>query len=76
VTGPSFTSETCMCAPNSPVATSAWHARAAASSPSNNARATAGSAAVLKPGRVPLWVSAASVNWGTSNKPPPMSLSE
>ena len=27
-----------MCAPNSPVATSAWHARAAASSPSNNAR--------------------------------------
>ena len=40
---------------------------------SNSAAACAGSAAGEKPGRLPRAVSAASVNCGTSNKPPPTS---
>ena len=36
---------------------------------------SAGAAAVLKPGRLPERVSAASVNWLTSNSPPPVCAS-
>ena len=38
VTGPSFTSATCMCAPNSPVATSAWRRRASSTRVPNSVR--------------------------------------
>ena len=40
----------------------------------NSSRASAGGAAGVKLGRVPLRVSAASVNWGTSSNPPSTSL--
>ena len=70
VTGPSLVSDTCMSAPNRPVATGAWRARALSTRYSKSRRPSSGLAAGLKPGLVPLSVSAARVNCETSNNPP------
>jgi len=58
-----------MSAPNTPVATRGKASRALATRPSKSSRASAGAAAGVKLGRVPLRVSAASVNCGTSSRP-------
>src|ERR1035441_5443679 len=68
VTGPSLISDTCMCAPKPPKATGAWAFCAWASRYSNRAAASAGGAARVKEARLPRSVSAASVNWGISNR--------
>ena len=60
-----------MSAPNSPQATSGWRSRARARKYAYSRRACSGGAAVLKPGRVPLRVSAARVNCGTTSRAPP-----
>ena len=75
VTGPSLVRLTRMWAPNLPVATrsSPSRARAALTARSNSSSPWAGEAAEEKPGRSPRRVSAASVNWGTSSSPPPVS---
>ena len=43
---------------------------------SKSRRPSSGGAALVKLARVPLFVSAARVNWGTSRTPPPMSWTE
>src|SRR5271165_2613910 len=70
VTGPSLVSDTRMWAPNTPVSTRPCWVRAAFTKASNKRRPCSGGAAVEKPGRKPLRVSAARVNWGTSSKLP------
>ena len=64
-----------MWAPKRPLATATWEACAPASSRSNTRRPISGIAAPLKLGRKPLRVSAASVNCGTSSRPPAVSRS-
>ena len=66
-----------MWAPKTPVSTlPGAAARQAATSSSKIRSASAGAAAVLNPGHMPLRVSAARVNWLTSNRPPAVSASE
>src|SRR5271156_6501592 len=74
VTGPSLVKDTCIWAPKTPLATRPRSARAAATNTSNKRRPKSGVAAVEKPGRSPLAVSAASVNCGTSSNSPPISV--
>ena len=63
VTGPSFTSATCMSAPNSPVGTSRPSSSATrAVKRSYIGRETASGAALTYDGRLPLRVEACSVN--------------
>src|SRR5690606_10033306 len=57
VTGPSLTSDTSICAPNSPVSTCRPRARSAAARSSYNARARPGGAAPMNDGRRPRLVS-------------------
>src|SRR5262245_58337967 len=66
VTGPSFTRLTCMSSPNTPVSTRGIHSSSLATNLSYSRSALSGPAAVEKLGRVPLFVSAARVNWGTA----------
>ena len=73
VTGPSFVNWTCIIAPNSPQAMRPCALRAACTNASNSCRPSSGVAAGVKLGRVPLRVSAASVNCGTASSSPPMS---
>src|SRR5205085_573270 len=54
VTGPSFTSSTCIMAPKRPVATGRPSARSASTNASYSGTATAGAAAPTKLGRRPL----------------------
>src|SRR5690606_6427249 len=77
VTGPSLTRLTTIWAPKRPVSTLPGSCRPQASTSWLNTRsASAGGAAVLKLGRIPESVSAASVNWLTSSRPPPESSRE
>src|SRR5690606_19400654 len=77
VTRPSLTRLTLILAPKPPVSTSAaCFSRQIATNRLNIRSASAGAAALVKPGRMPERVSAASVNWLTSSRPPPVSRRE
>src|SRR5712691_3753679 len=77
VTGPSLTSATCMCAPNTPVGTGLPRSRSSARTNAANAgAATSGAAAALYEGRAPLRVDAKRVNWLTARSSPPTSVIE
>ena len=73
VTGPSLHRRTCIRSPNRPHSTAGWRSVAHARKWSKSLRAVSGWAPVLKPGRVPLRVSAGRVNCGTASSPPPVS---
>ena len=76
VQGPSFTSETRMCAPNAPVCTRAPSSRSTAQNSSTTGSATGPGAAADQPGRRPLLVSAYRVNWLTTSTGAPRSEAE
>ena len=65
-----------MRAPKTPVSTSTPRSRSAAQKRSYRRSASPGSAAPPKLGRLPLAVSAISVNWLTARMPPPVSSTE
>jgi hypothetical protein len=76
VTGPSFTSSTCIRAPKTPVSTGTPRPPSAAAKCSYRGSATSGRAAPENDGRFPLAVSAMRVNWLTTRAAPPTSTSE
>jgi hypothetical protein len=76
VTGPSLTSDTCMSAPKRPVSIVIPSARSASAYCSTSGSASAGSAAPVNDGRLPLRVSASSVNCETTRMLPPTSMTE
>ena len=73
MTGPSLQRRTCIRSPNRPVSTTGWRAAADETKRSKSLLAASGGAPALKPGRIPLRVSADRVNWGTASSPPPVS---
>src|SRR5262249_12956186 len=76
VTGPSFTSSTGMRAPKRPVSTWIPSSRRAVAKRSYRRSAVSGRAAREKLGRLPLAVSAMSVNWLTTSAELPVSRSD
>ena len=70
MTGPSFTSSTCIRAPKTPVSIGTPSARRAAQNASKSGSASPGGAASEKLGRLPFVVSAISVNWLTTRAAP------
>ena len=76
VTGPSLTSSTCMCAPNTPDSTCAPSPRRASANDVTSGSATARGAAAFQAGRRPLAVLAYRVNWLTTRIGAPTSLAD
>ena len=73
VTGPSLTRATFMSAPNLPVSTRAPRRRSSSTTAVTSGSATGPGAALFQVGRLPLAVSAYSVNWLTTSSGAPMS---
>ena len=76
VTGPSFTSETCICVRKRPQPTLMPPSRTTKTKCSYRRSASSGSAAATKLGRRPFRQSPNSVNWLTTSIPPPTSANE